>query len=688
MPPTVEELQAQIARLQQELKDARREADGLREDARFLDSIVENIPNMIFLKDAEELRFVRFNRAGEKLLGFSRDDLMGKNDFDFFPEAEAQAFTDKDRQVLAAGGVHDIPEEPIHTAEQGQRWLHTMKIPIHDESGQPRYLLGISEDITERRRQQEMLAQRTAELAQANQQLRATQRQLTEEASKVRLLLARFPGAVWMTDHDLVITSVAGSRARDLDLDPDTAIGTPITSRRLADPSDHGDAPAHYAALAGQSGRYEFHTPDGAFEIWVEPLGDGSGGVIGTALDVTARRQAEAERVQTRLERAQELETLGLLAGGIAHDFNNLLASIMGNASLALSRMRPGSVEQQAIERVEHSAEAAADLTRQMLAYSGKGRFVVEPTDLSAVVAEIGSLLRVSISKRANLRFRLSEDLPPTDVDRAQIRQLVMNLLTNASDSIADDDDGTITLSTDVVEADRGYLAANWLDDDLPEGRYVALEVSDTGCGMDTTTQRRMFDPFFTTKERGHGLGMAATLGIVRGHSGAIRVYSEIGRGTTIKVLLPASDDKALQAAPSLPPPDLSPHSAAVLVVDDEQGVRAFVQAALESVGLDVMLAADGVEGVDLFRQHHAEIDVVLLDMTMPRMSGVEAFRELRRIRSDIPVILTSGYNEQEATSHFAGKGLAGFIQKPFRMGELVQEITRLVEKRKRRRST
>jgi len=368
-----------------------------------------------------------------------------------------------------------------------------------------------------------------------------------------------------------------------------------------------------------------------------------------------------------------------VLAGGIAHDFNNLLMGVLGNASLALMKMNRESPGREHITKVETAARRAAELTNQMLAYSGKGKFVIEPLVLSRVVEEMAHLLEAVISKKAMLRYEFADDLPAVEADAAQIRQVVMNLILNASDAIGDRS-GVITVTTGVLRADRDYLEDTYIDSELPEGYYVFAEISDTGRGMDVETQRTIFDPFFTTKFAGRGLGLAAVLGIVRGHRGAIKVYSEPGRGSTFKILLPAAEEP--KEVRVVKPVDASDWRGAgtVMVVDDEEVIRETARMILEALGFRVLLATDGRDAVERFRERGDEVDVVLLDMTMPHMSGEEAFTELRRIRPDISVILSSGYNEQDATNRFAGKGLSGFIQKPYSAQELANTLRGVVE--------
>jgi CheY-like chemotaxis protein len=285
-------------------------------------------------------------------------------------------------------------------------------------------------------------------------------------------------------------------------------------------------------------------------------------------------------------------------------------------------------------------------------------------------------MLDVSISKNAMTRYSLAEGLPAVESDATQIRQVVMNLITNASDAL-DDMRGIITVTTGVMECDEAYLSESYLDDRLPGGTYVTLEVSDTGCGMDSETIRRIFDPFFTTKFTGRGLGLAAVLGIVRGHKGAIKVYSEVGKGTTIKVLLPAVEWKPAERAKPVELCESLKSGGTILFIDDDLHVRDIASDMLEHLGFQVLTASNGREGLNVFQAHGNEITCVLLDLTMPEMGGEEAFRELRKLRSDVRVILSSGYNEQDVAQRFVGRGLAGFIQKPYTVANLRSALSR-----------
>ena len=417
-------------------------------------------------------------------------------------------------------------------------------------------------------------------------------------------------------------------------------------------------------------------------QISLRPLATGNGDlVIAAVRETTERRRAEEtqRQLQAQLQQRQKLESLGVLAGGIAHDFNNILTAILGNASLALVEMPPESTARVLVKEIERASQRAAELIRQMLAYSGKGHFVIQPLSLSRVVEETASLLQAVISKKSVLRFDFFPNLPRISADATQIRQVVMNLITNASDAIGDRS-GIITLRTGMLHADHDYLMTTHLFEELPEGDYIYLEVSDTGSGMDESTKARIFDPFFSTKFTGRGLGLAAVQGIVRGHHGAIKVYSEVSRGTTFKILFPVYDLK--ENGQDVVEPSLEQWRGAgtILVVDDEESGRTLLRSILVRQGFEVLEAKDGRDALAVFRQHQADIRAVLLDLTMPHLGGQEAFRELRRIRSDVRVVLMSGYSEQEVTSLFSGKGIAGFVQKPFRVSDLMTVVRQSLE--------
>ena len=403
---------------------------------------------------------------------------------------------------------------------------------------------------------------------------------------------------------------------------------------------------------------------------------NGSPYAFGTiATDITQIKQAEDERLlfSEQLQHTQKLESLGVLAGGIAHDFNNLLTSILGHASLALDEVPAGSRTADDIERIVQTAQRAAGMTKQMLAYAGRGTFVLAAVDLNSLVTEMSQLLQVSISKKVELRYEMAPGGSAIEGDPAQLQQVVMNLITNAAEAIGDTV-GTITLQIGVVRLEAGKPPGGGHAEALPAGEYVRLVVADTGSGMEPATLDRIFEPFFTTKFTGRGLGLAAVQGIMRSHHGTLTVDSVIDRGTRFSVYFPALACVAppVEAAPvaSLP----RDRCGTVLIVDDEASIRIFARRALERAGYRVLDAADGAFAMEQYRDNPGEIGAVLLDLTMPVMDGCQVLRELRAIDPNVRVILSSGFSEHD----LAARGAAGdehFLQKPYLVGALLDSV-------------
>ncbi len=396
--------------------------------------------------------------------------------------------------------------------------------------------------------------------------------------------------------------------------------------------------------------------------------------------DTSARERTRQDnrRLELQIQQAQKMESLGILAGGIAHDFNNLLTVVIGNASLAIMKSPHSSPLQGYLTGIETAAKRAAALSSQMLAYSGKGRFVVEPTSLNQVVTEMGCLLEASISKKVALRYDLAKDLPAILADVTQLRQVIMNLLTNASEAIGEQQ-GEICVTSGARECDQAYLRNAFMHPELAAGTYVHLDVTDTGCGMDQSTLARIFDPFFSTKFTGRGLGLCALLGIVRGHKGAILVRSTPSRGTSFRLLFPAAAAPKNVEVAAVEPGEWRGEGT-ILLVDDEPGVLEVASTLLKQIGFSVLTAENGRRGVALFRDHLAEISCVLLDLKMPEMDGWEALAELKRIKRDVRVILSSGYSEQESVSGVLANELAGFLHKPYDYAEIVNTLRSVLQ--------
>jgi len=656
-PVVVDRETREIFHMQVDITSRVHAEDELSRIRNLLETIIMNLPLAVFLKDAHDLHFMMWNKANERLLGIRETEALGKTDFDLFPKEEAAFFSESDRRTLESGRLLEIPEETVSTRENGMRILHTQKIPI-PEGDAPLYLLGISQDITERK---------MAEVS------------LRESEQKYHTLFEGFPYALFLETMEGLILDCNSSACAMMGFEHAELVGKtifdivpPEVYSRMPDMvSRLTEKPIFVEAVAQRKDGSVFPTEVGAHLVTI----GGRELALVHVRDISARKHAELERkrLEEQILQAQKLESMGILAGGIAHDFNNLLTAILGYADLAASELEPGAPGQDHLEKIVETSRRAADLTQQMLAYSGRGKFSIRAIDLSEVTREMAHLLEVSITKRCSLRYNFG-NAAAIEADVAQIRQVIMNLIINASEAIGERN-GEITLTTGSFYCSHEHLAGTYLNENQKEGWYSFVEVTDTGCGMTEETRARLFDPFFTTKFAGRGLGLAAVLGIVRGHGGAIYVQSQLGTGSTLRVYFPASQQPAkpdsIKERPVAPAPTAT---GTILIVDDEELVRTLAAKILLRAGFRVVTAEDGLAALEILRQNPA-VDGVLLDLTMPRMSGEEAFPEIRRLRPDVPIVLASGYTEQDATSQFHERGLAGFIQKPFIPNQLVEVL-------------
>jgi signal transduction histidine kinase/CheY-like chemotaxis protein len=446
------------------------------------------------------------------------------------------------------------------------------------------------------------------------------------------------------------------------------------------------DGPGSFA------GEFRVARTDDGEPVWVHGRGivvrgdDGRPArIIGTLQDICGYKRNEAMRrqLESRLFQSQKLESLGVLAGGIAHDFNNLLTGILANISIARSSLpRAESEPGMPLPQAEKAALRAAELTRQMLAFSGRGQFVIQPLDVGEALVEMVDLVRSNLaSRKVEIRFDLGSDVPQILADASQIRQVAMNLIINAAEAMSEGP-GTITLRTGVRDASCETFGHGFWAEDLPAGRHVFVEVADTGSGMDEATQARIFEPFFTTKFTGRGLGLAAVLGIVKGHRGAIGLRSALGQGMTFTLLFPAAPADAPRPVSSMRVTSEIPMGTGrVLVIDDEEMLRSVVRLALKRSGFEVVEAVDGESGLEIVRREGDRIDLVLLDLTMPRMGGVEVFAELKRIRPDLHVVLMSGFTRGNVLPMFGDAAPEDFLEKPFHHKDLLAIVLRNVRR-------
>ncbi|MBI3129939.1 MAG: response regulator [Acidobacteria bacterium] len=456
-------------------------------------------------------------------------------------------------------------------------------------------------------------------------------------------------------------------------LDPAGPVPDDAAFQALVHPEDRAKLATALDRAMAEGGRFEMDhrvlRGEGAVG-WVHVSGacfEGPGGrtvLRGTVIDITERKQSEAALLQ-----GQKLESLGVLTGGIAHDFNNLLAALQGFLDIVRLELPHGTSAETFLDKADRVIVRASELIRQMLAYSGRAKFQVRPFDLSHLVEEMGHLLAVSISKKVELRVRVGENLPAVVGDTAQIQQVIMNLVINASDALQGKE-GIIRVNTRCEWLDAESLIATYSGQAMEPGLYVVLEVEDNGHGMDADTMTRIFDPFFTTKFTGRGLGLAAMLGIVKGHRGGIKVYSEVGRGTAFKVLFPASPDAAARPEDFADVGDYK-GSGKVLIVDDEPDLLITTAAAFEHLGFEAVLASNGLEGVGRVREHLGSLRLVVLDFTMPMMDGAECLRIIKGLDPNLPVLMTSGFSEGDRSGPLGDLPLAGFLQKPYTLATL-----------------
>ena len=522
-----------------------------------------------------------------------------------------------------------------------------------------------------------------------------TKSQLMEEIKMLRQKVAALELAVesaglGVWDHDMVTDKVTrnerwaemlGYTLKELESDADTwrnlvhPDDLPVVNRIAAE-HEAGRTPFFQAEhrLRSKSGEWKWILNWGKV---VERDQDGRPlRATGTHLDITERKQEEEKRLklEAQIQQVQKFESLNVMAGSIAHNFNNLLMVVLGNLELVLDSLPPLSAERKEIEKAEKAAKHAAELSSLMLTYVGHKQMVAQELDISDIIRGMSEILELALSKKAALKFDFQLTPVLLKGDPAQVRQVVMNLVSNAAEAVGDQE-GTITITTGTMFCDHSCFPPPFQKENLPEGNYVYLEVADTGCGMDQETQAKIFDPFFTTKFQGRGLGMAVVLGILRAHRGAVLLDSQPGEGTTIRVLFPALETSEITERKAPTDRYKWKDKGTVLMIDDDEDVLLVGERMLKRLGFQVLTTPNALEAIEIFRKLADNLDCVLINLTMPKMDGAELFYKLREIRQNIPVIICSGYSEEQVMNRFQETRPEGFIQKPYRIKQLEEKM-------------
>lgn len=651
-------------RIEASLGQTRRLTTDIDSTRRQLADLINGVDAVVWTLDPKTYRYTFVSGGGEKLL----DQPVSRwtQDADFWSTSihpddreMARHFHEK---ALATGADQSADYRMLRASGEVV-WVKN-RITPSIEAGQLTTLRGIIVDITQRK---------NAEL-----NLRESEKRTREVMENMSLLIAvldvqgritfcneRFAQAVQWPRKELT-----GQLFFEMLAPPEQC----ESRRRDFEGMMKGHAfyPQRQTELVARSGKRRLVS----WNIVLTRNADGSiAGLTGMGEDIT-ERTAEEEA----LRQSQKLESLGILTGGIAHDFNNLLTAIMGNTELALQQVKGNDAACDHLNKIIATSKRLADLTRQMLAYSGKGNFIITQIDLNEVIQEMTSLIAVSVGKHIKMRYELASEPLWLMADAVQIEQVVLNLITNASEAIGVRP-GEIVLHTYRDRFSEEQIQAGFANQQLLPGDYLCVEIVDNGCGMSAETLSKIFDPFFTTKFTGRGLGLAALQGIVRGHKGGVQIETMVGIGTKFKIYFPAANLEPV-AAKKKATSSLETWSpkGVILVIDDETPLRSMAAEVLQAQGFEVLQAENGKEGLDIFQRQGSRITLVLLDLTMPVMGGEETFHRLKAIRPDVKILLTSGYSQEDAIDRFPTIGLAGFIQKPFLPSQLLERIRQAIQ--------
>jgi PAS domain S-box-containing protein len=688
-----------------------RTEDALKQETAFYDIVINNIPAMVFMKDAVDLRFVLINRAGEELLGIDRSEYIGKSDYDFFPKEQADFFVAKDRDVLRAGGLQVTPEEPINTRKRGVRFLQTRKMAVPDEHGQPKYLLALSEDITERRQAEialresearlqflDTLGEETAKSFDAVEILATTTRMLGQHLGVAICAYADMEPdqdhftirGDWSMEGSPSIVGYYSLADFGRLAVKNLGAGLPlVVNDNLAELAPEEAAAFQSIGIAAticmplvKRGRLTalMAIHDRKPRTWSAD----EQALLG---EVTDRCWAHIERVRAeasvregerRLVQAQKMEAIGNLTGGLAHDFNNLLGIIIGN--LDLLRGQPGNGVTKDPNLNQLSSEAldaalrGADLTRRLLAFARRQTLQPQRTDLNELIEGISKLLRRTLGADIEIKLNLEPKAWPANVDPSQLGASLINIVNNARDAMPKG--GTLTIATSNRHLDEDYVAAHT---DLAPGDYTLIEVSDTGTGIPPEMLNDIFDPFFTTKEQGKGtgLGLSMVFGFTKQSAGHINVYSEVGHGTTFRLYLPR--DRTAAEAPEAPKTTMHKGHETVLAVEDNDGLRRVVVRQLNELGYRVLEAPDGAAALKILER--GPVDLLFTDIMMPGgISGYDLAKSALARWPSLKVLLTSGFPETKLNGNGNTSVKMHLLTKPYRKDDLALALRKALD--------